>query len=59
MKKSLKIISIVMMVISVIFILFALTHPECSFPWSNVITLIIYGVYTIAMFAITIYAFRE
>lgn len=43
-KKYLK-IALIMLVIGIIFIFYALNHPEASFPWSNNITYIIYMVY--------------
>ena len=43
--KKYKKIAILMLVIGIIFIFYALNHPESSFPWSNNITYIIYIVY--------------
>ena len=43
-KKYLK-IALTLLVIGIIFIFYALNHPEASFPWSNNITYIIYIVY--------------
>ena len=46
MKKSIsKIIGLTMLIIAIVFIMFALNHPEKSFPWSNTITWLLYGVY--------------
>lgn len=46
MKKSIsRIIGLTMLIIAIVFIMFALNHPEKSFPWSNTITRILYGVY--------------
>lgn len=45
--KKYKKIAILMLVIGIIFIFYALNHPESSFPWSNNITYIIYMVYLI------------
>ena len=46
MKKSVsRIIGLIMLIIAIIFIMFALNHPEKSFPWNNTITWILYGVY--------------
>jgi len=47
MRKS-RVIGIIMIVIAAAFTAFALQHPESSFPWSNTITYIIYGLYLIA-----------
>ena len=46
MKKSTsRIIGLLMLIIAVIFIMFALNHPEMSFPLNNTITWLMYGVY--------------
>ena len=40
-----RIIVLIMLIIAIVFIMFALNHPEKSFPWSNTITWLLYGVY--------------
>ena len=46
MKKSIsRIIGVIMLIIAIVFIMFALNHPEKSFPWKNTITCLLYGVY--------------
>ena len=40
-----RIIGLIMLIIAIVFIMFALNHPEKSFPWSNTITWLLYGVY--------------
>ena len=46
MKKSTsRIVGLVMLIIAVAFIMFAVNHPEMSFPWNNTITWLLYGVY--------------
>ena len=46
MNKSIsRIIGLTMLIIAIVFIMFALNHPEKSFPWSNTITWLLYGVY--------------
>ena len=35
----------IMLIVAIAFIIFALNHPEKSFPWSNRITWLLYGVY--------------
>ena len=46
MKKSTSlIIGVVLAVIAVCFVRYAAGHPEASFPWSNRITFMLYGVY--------------
>lgn len=48
MKKIIsRIIGLVMVVIAIAFVVFALNHPEMSFPWSNTITWGLYGVYAV------------
>ena len=38
-------IGAVLIAIAVCFVVYAASHPEASFPWSNRITFMIYGVY--------------
>ena len=46
MKKSIsRIIGVIMLIVAIVFIMFALNHPEKSFPWNNTITWLLYGVY--------------
>ena len=48
MKKSIsRIIGVIMLIVAVIFIMFALNHPEMSFPWNNTITWLLYGLYVL------------
>ena len=48
MKKNVSgIIGLVMVVIAIAFVVFVLNHPEMSFPWSNTITWVLYGLYAI------------
>ena len=48
MKKSAsRIVGLVMLIIAVAFIMFAVTHPEMSFPWNNTITWLLYGLYVL------------
>ena len=45
-KKSIsRIIGVIMLIVAIVFIMFALNHPEKSFPWNNTITWLLYGVY--------------
>lgn len=41
-------IGLLMIVVAIGFLIFALNHPEMSFPWSNSITYVIYAVYLVA-----------
>jgi len=36
---------LIMLIIAIVFIMYALNHPEMSFPWNNTITWLLYGVY--------------
>ena len=46
MKKSTsRIVGLVMLIIAVAFIMFAVNHPEMSFPWNNTITWLLYCLY--------------
>ena len=46
MKKRIsRILGLIMLIIAIAFIVFALNHPEMSFPWNNTITWLLYGVY--------------
>ncbi len=49
--KSFLAIGLVMLVGAIVFLGYALAHPEASFPWSNEVTFAIYGVYLMAMVA--------
>ena len=53
-KNTLRIIGLVMVAIAVAFVVFALNHPEMSFPWSNTITWALYGLYAIGTAALLI-----
>lgn len=48
MKKNFsRIIGFLMAVIAIAFVVFALNHPEMSFPWSNMVTWVLYGLYAL------------
>ncbi len=46
-KKISRIIGLVMVIIAIVFVVFALNHPEMSFPWSNTVTWVLYGLYAL------------
>lgn len=50
-----KIIGIIMVIGGVIFFVFALNHPEMSFPWSSAVTYFLYLVYI----GVTIFLIRR
>ena len=58
-KKISRIIGVIMMLVAVVFIVFALGHPEMSFPWSNTITYILYIVYLVAMVIFFVAPFKK
>ena len=48
MNKSIsRIIGVIMLIVAFVFIMFALNHPEMSFPWNNTITWLLYGLYVL------------
>ena len=58
-KKVSRIIATIMLVIAVGFVGYALSHPEASFPWSNVITFGIFIVYLVAMIILFVASFKK
>jgi len=58
-KKTSRIIGIVMLVLAIAFIIFAFSHPEMSFPWSNTITYLLYGVYFVVMVVMFVAPFKK
>lgn len=48
-KKMFRSIAWVMLIAAVIFLVYAVTHPTASFPWSNAITYTLYAVYILVM----------
>lgn len=44
------IIGVTMLIIAMGFVVFAISHPELSFPWSQRITFMLYGAYIWFMF---------
>jgi len=58
MKKSKILFGIgcLLVLLAILFLIFAFNHPEMSFPWNNNVTLTIYGIYavfTTAMFVLS------
>ena len=58
-KKYSRIIAVIMLVIAIVFIFIALNNPQASFPWSNEITYILYGVYLCLMIVLFIAPFKR
>ena len=51
MKKKISlIIGIILLVIAIMFIIYALHHPEAAFPWSNRVSFLFYGIYVWLLF---------
>ena len=48
-KRVSRVIATAMLVISAVFLWYALSHPESSFPWSNTVTFILYAAYVLIM----------
>ena len=48
-RKMFRSIAWVMLIAAVIFLVYAVTHPTASFPWSNAITYTLYAVYILVM----------
>lgn len=41
--------ALVMMAVAMIFVIFAFTHPQSSWPWNNAVSYALYGVYLVTM----------
>ncbi len=48
-KRIARIMATVMLALAGVFLAFAMTHPELSFPWSNTITYALYGGYLLVV----------
>lgn len=48
-KKISRIIGMIMLVVAIIFLVFALNNPQASWPWNNTITYILYIIYLVVM----------
>lgn len=48
-RKIFRSIAWVMLIAAAIFLVYAVTHPTASFPWSNAITYALYAVYILVM----------
>lgn len=58
-KKVSRCIALVMLIVFLLFLVFALTHPEASFPWENTISYTLYGVYLVLMIVLFIAPFKN
>ena len=48
-KRTSRIIGCIMLAAAILFIIFAVTHPELGFPWENTITYFLYALYLLIM----------
>lgn len=58
-KKRSRMIAVIMLVIAVIFVFIAFQNPQASFPWSNTVTYILYGLYAVAVLVLLIAPFKR
>ena len=58
-KKYSSIFAAIMLVIAFGFIFIVLNYPQASFPWSNAITYILYGIYVVIMVVLFIAPFKK
>lgn len=49
----------IMLIVAIAFVVFALKHPEASFPWSNAVTYAIYAVYLIVVAILLVAPFKK
>lgn len=54
-----RIMGLVMILGAIIFLVFALNHPEMSFPWSNTVTWSIYGIYAVVTVILLIVSVKK
>ena len=59
MKKLSRIIASIMLVIALGFFVYAINHPELSWPLSNAITYTIYGIYLLIMIVLFFAPFKN
>ena len=58
-KKISRIVAMILLAGAVCFLIFALGHPEMSFPWSNSITYALYALYILLVILFTIAPFKK
>lgn len=58
-KKGSRTIAGIMLMIAVVFVIFALNNPQASFPWSNSVTYAIYSGYAVVMATLFIAPFKK
>lgn len=58
-KKTSRIVGAILLAGAIVFFLYALNHPEASFPWSNTITYTLYGAYLVVTAVLLLAPFRK
>lgn len=58
-KKISRIIAIIMLVVAIIFLVFALNNPQASWTWNNTITYTLYIIYLVVMIFLLIAPFKK
>ena len=59
MKNKFRIIAVLMLLVAIVFFVYAISNPQFSWPWNNGITYTIYGVYVFVMVALFIISFKK
>ena len=54
-----RIIASIMLIIAIIFFVYAVTHPTASFPWSNTVTYSVYAVYMLMMMLLFVAPYKK
>ncbi len=58
-KKTSRLIALVMLIAAVAFFVYALGHPEASFPWGSGATYTLYGTYALLMLLLFAAPFKD
>lgn len=58
-KKTSRLIALVMLIAAVAFFVYALGHPEASFPWGSGATYTLYGPYALLMLLLFAAPFKD
>ncbi|MGM9979019.1 MAG: hypothetical protein ACI33J_09495 [Clostridium sp.] len=58
-KKISRIIGMIMLVVAIIFLVFALNNPQASWSWNNTITYTLYIIYLVVMIFLLIAPFKK
>lgn len=58
-KKTSRLIALIMLIAAVVFFVYALGHPEASFPWDSGATYTLYGAYALLMLLLFAAPFKD